>query len=142
MVHTPLSRRELFNHPQGKEKFKEESDDMRILEVWDDNDIHEVERLKKQAQEEGRKFHIAEAMPIGSIKNFRKQRHGQAESEISFQRRRHTGRKQSVGIVSGVKIDPSVHSQGHGEFSAMVWAKGQQHGPNRRRQKGLFTGTN
>ena len=69
MVHTPLSRQELFSHPQGKDKIKEEADEMRLLQVWDDDDVHEVEELRSQARKEGWKVHIAEAMPIGSIKN-------------------------------------------------------------------------
>ena len=42
---------------------------MRLLQVWDDDDVHEVEELRSQARKEGWKVHIAEAMPIGSIKN-------------------------------------------------------------------------
>lgn len=69
MVHTPLSRQELFNHPQGRAKIKEEADEMRELHVWDDDEVYEVEELRATARREGWKIHIAEAMPIGSIKN-------------------------------------------------------------------------
>ena len=69
MVHTPLTRQELFSHPQGRDKIKEEADEMRLLQVWDDEDVYEVEDLRALARQEGWKVHIAEAMPIGSIKN-------------------------------------------------------------------------
>ena len=69
MVHTPLSRQELFNHPQGRAKIKEDADEMRELHVWDDDEVYEVEELRATARREGWKIHIAEAMPIGSIKN-------------------------------------------------------------------------
>ena len=69
IVHTPLSRQELFNHPKGRMKTKEEADELRALEVWDNEDIYEPEELRSLAKREGWKVHIAEATPIGSIKN-------------------------------------------------------------------------
>ena len=69
MVHTPLTRQQLFSHPEGRQKIAEEANEMRKMQVWDDDDIHEVDDLKRQARESGQTIHVAEIMAIGSIKN-------------------------------------------------------------------------
>ena len=71
MIHTPLSRTELLNHPEGKAKIKEEADAMRALGVWGESvgELFELEDLKRISREKGETVHVAELMPIGSIKN-------------------------------------------------------------------------
>lgn len=69
MVHTPLTRQQLFTHPEGKQKIAEEAEAMRSMDVWDDEDIHEVDVLKKEARDSNRLIHVAEIMAIGHIKN-------------------------------------------------------------------------
>lgn len=71
MIHTPLSRTELLNHPQGKAKIKEEADAMRALGVWGEGvgELFELEDLKRISREKGETVHVAELMPIGSIKH-------------------------------------------------------------------------
>ena len=69
MVHTPLTRQQLFSHPEGRQKIAEEANEMRKMQVWDDDDVHEVDELKRQARENGQVIHVAEIMAIGSIKH-------------------------------------------------------------------------
>lgn len=72
MIHAPVSRSELLNHPQGRAKILEEANEMRNLQVWGETegeDLFELDVLKKDAQQKGETIHIAEVMPIGSIKH-------------------------------------------------------------------------
>ena len=59
MVHTPLSRAELLNHPEGREKIMEEAEDMRRLGIWGEGkgELFEVEDLKRIARQKGETIH-------------------------------------------------------------------------------------
>eukprot|EP00435_Cladocopium_sp_Y103_P068674 s1190_g32.t1 len=71
MVHAPLSRSELLNHPEGRQKIMEEANNMRNIPVWGEGpgDLFEVEELKRISREKGETIHLAELMAIGSIKH-------------------------------------------------------------------------
>ena len=70
LVHQPISRSQLLNHPEGKTKIKEEADSMRALKVWDEqNEFGEVDQILREARKKGVAIHMAEMMLIGSIKN-------------------------------------------------------------------------
>ena len=70
LVHQPISRSQLLNHPEGKTKIKEEADSMRALKVWDEqNEFGEVDQIMREARKKGVAIHMAEMMLIGSIKN-------------------------------------------------------------------------
>ena len=69
LVHKPLTREEIMRNPAAKQAVMNEADDMRQIPVWDESELFEVDQLIKQAQESNTEIHIAEMMPICSIKN-------------------------------------------------------------------------
>ena len=69
MIQTPLSRQELLSHPEGRAKIMQEADDMRAMTVWDEDEMDELDSIKRKARETGQTIHIADVMAIGHIKN-------------------------------------------------------------------------
>ena len=69
-IHKLRSRDEMRNDSKAIEAIKEEGRGVRAKDVWlDSNVVEKAERLA-QAKREGKRIHLAEVMPIASIKHW------------------------------------------------------------------------
>ena len=53
LVHKPLSRSEIAQNPHAKEALMKEADQMRKIEIWNENEVIEVDQLLDQCRKEG-----------------------------------------------------------------------------------------
>ena len=69
-IHKLLSRDEMRNDPMAIEAIKEEGRGVRAKDVWLDSTVMEKSERLAKAKREGKVIHIAEVMPIASIKHW------------------------------------------------------------------------
>ena len=69
-VHKLLSREEAKSIPQAVQAIKDEGEGVRKMNVWDDSTVVEKDELLAQARMQQQEIHVADIMPIASIKNY------------------------------------------------------------------------
>ena len=69
-IHKLLTRDEMRNDPKAIEAVKEEGRGVRAKDVWLDNTVMEKSDRIAKAKREGKTIHIADIMPIASIKHW------------------------------------------------------------------------
>ena len=69
-IHKLLTRDEMRNDPKAIEAVKEEGRGVRAKDVWLDSTVMEKSERIAQAKKEGKTIHVADVMPIASIKHW------------------------------------------------------------------------
>ena len=69
LVHRALTRSEINGNPKAIASIEKEAQEVRKLGVWDDDAVQDVDTLKQWAKKTKTKIHLAEVMPISSVKN-------------------------------------------------------------------------
>ena len=67
-IHKLLTRAEMRSDPKALQAIWEEGQGVRAKDVWDDNSVMEKSERISQAQKDNKVIHIADVMPIASIK--------------------------------------------------------------------------